>query len=125
MLTPFNEQTGATRVLPGSHQNRCLPPPTQEPMEGEVYCCGSPGSVAIIPNIIWHAAGANGTKEPRIGVACNYQPWWVGRLTMDIYPVKREVWETLPPEAQALTKHQLEWNTDFQGKLTEVSRDKE
>ena len=125
MLTPFSERTGATRALPGSHHYRRLPPPTQEFMEGEVSCCGSAGSVAIIPNTIWHAAGANQTEQPRIGVACNYQPWWVGRLTMDVYPISREVWKTFPPEAQELTKHQLEWNTDFQGKLTEVSPDKE
>ena len=121
MLTPFSERTGATRAIPGSHRYRRLPPATQEVMEGEVFCCGSAGSVAIIPNTIWHAAGANQSQQPRIGVACNYQPWWVGRLTMDVYPVSREVWETLPPAAQQLTKHQLEWNTDFRGDLTEVS----
>ena len=123
MLTPFNERTGATRVFPGSHHHRRLPPPTQDFVEGEVFCCGSPGTVAIIPNTIWHAAGANRTKQPRIGVACNYQPWWIGRLTMDTYPVSREVWETFPPKAQQLTKHQLEWNTDFRGELREVAPD--
>ena len=36
---------------------------------------------------------------------------------MDIFPIDREVWEKLPADAQALTKHQLEWNTDFQGEV--------
>ncbi|MCH2212426.1 MAG: phytanoyl-CoA dioxygenase family protein [Fuerstiella sp.] len=125
MLSEFSEQTGATRAIPGSQRHRRLPPATQESLDGEVFCCGSPGSVAIIPNTMWHAAGANQTEQPRIGVACNYLPWWVGRLTMDMYPVSREVWETFPPEAQRLTKHQLDWNTDFQGDLTEVSSDKD
>lgn len=74
----------------------------------------------IIPNTVWHAAGSNRSKQPRVAVACNYQPWWVGRLTMDIFPINPDVWEQLPPAAQALTKHQLEWNTDFRGKVEQV-----
>ena len=73
----------------------------------------------IVPTTVWHAAGANCSSESRVGLAVNYQPWWVGRLTMDIYPIERAVWEKLPADAQALTKHQLEWNTDFSGELTE------
>lgn len=121
MLTPFTEQTGATRVMPGSHRYRRMPPAQQEPLDGEAHCCGPPGSVVVVPNTLWHAAGANRSPEPRLGVACNYQPWWVGRLTMDIYPIRREVWEKLSPEAQALTRHQLDWNTDFSGELTDDS----
>jgi hypothetical protein len=40
---------------------------------------------------------------------------------MDVYPIDREVWEKMPPEAQTLTRHQLEWNTDFCGELTDTS----
>lgn len=118
-LTEFTEETGATRVVPGSQRFRKLPPAEQGPMEGQVYCEGPPGSVVIVPNTIWHAAGANRSSLARVGLAVNYQPWWIGRLTMDIYPVEREVWEKLPPEARVLTKHQLEWNTDFSGELSE------
>lgn len=112
-LTPFTEETGATRVVPESHKKRQLPPPTKGTLENQVCCTAPPGSVVVVPNTLWHAAGSNTSDEARIGVACNYQPWWVGRLTMDIYPISREVWENLPPDAQALTKHQLDWNTDF------------
>ena len=75
----------------------------------------------MVPNTVWHAAGANRSQQPRIAVACNYQPWWVGRLTMDVYPIRREVWEELPPAAQALTRHQLDWNTEFHGVVNEVT----
>ena len=118
MLTPFREDTGATRVVPGSHRRRRLPPGTQDTIDGQVTACGEPGSVVIVPNTTWHASGINRAEQPRIAVACNYQPWWVGRLTMDVYPIQRDVWETLPPDAQALTKHQLEWNTDFRREPT-------
>ena len=121
MLTPFREETGATRVLPGSQHFRHLPPATQEALDGQVHCSASPGSVLVVPNTVWHAAGTNQTDQPRVAVACNYQPWWVGRLTMDAYPIDREVWEKLPPKAQALTRHQLEWNTEFRGQTHRVS----
>ena len=117
ILTPFREETGATRVLPGSAQMRRLPPATRDPLAGQIVCSGAPGSVLIVPNTTWHAAGANRSDAPRVAVASNYQPWWIGRLTMDIYPIRREIWERLPPDAQALTKHQLDWNMEFRGEL--------
>ena len=49
--------------------------------------------------------------------------WWVGRLTPDNYPIRRSVWETLPPDAKTLTRHQLEWSTDFHGELNEAIDD--
>ena len=116
-LTPFEERTGATRLVPGSQHKRHLPPATRDALENQVHCCAPPGSVLVVPNTVWHAAGSNRSEQSRVGVACNYQPWWVGRLTMDIFPIDREVWEKLPADAQALTKHQLEWNTDFQGEV--------
>ncbi|MBI82355.1 MAG: hypothetical protein CMJ81_04090 [Planctomycetaceae bacterium] len=118
ILTPFTKETGATRAMPGSHKLRHLPPATNDSLAGEVVCCGTPGSVVVMPNTVWHAAGSNVSKKPRIAVAAFYQPWWVGRLTMDMYPVRRDVWKTLSSGAQALTKHQLGWNTDFHGALT-------
>jgi ectoine hydroxylase-related dioxygenase (phytanoyl-CoA dioxygenase family) len=117
ILTPFTERTGATRFVPGSHRVRELPPPTQDDLDEQVFCEAPPGSVAIVPNTLWHAAGNNRSDAPRVGIACNYVPWWLGRLTMDNVPVRRDVWEQLPPEAQAMTKHQLMWHTDFLGEL--------
>lgn len=120
MLTPFREETGATRLVPGSQERRMLPPPVCETLPDQRICTGRPGSVLVLPNTIWHAAGANRSQQPRVAVACNYQPWWVGRLTMDMYPIERDVWERLPAAAQALTRHQLSWDTDFRGVLSDV-----
>lgn len=120
MLTPFREETGATRLVPGSQERRMLPPPVCEALPDQRICTGRPGSVLVLPNTIWHAAGANRSQQPRVAVACNYQPWWVGRLTMDMYPIERDVWERLPAAAQALTRHQLSWDTDFRGVRSDV-----
>ena len=116
-LTPFEERTGATRVVPGSQHHRCMPAATCDDLPGQISCCAPAGSVVVVPNTVWHAAGQNRSEAARVAVACNYQPWWVGRLTMDVLPIDRNVWESLPPEAQSLTKHQLSWNTDFRGEV--------
>lgn len=120
VLTPYSTETGATRLVPGSGSRRHMPPATQNDMEDQVVCEARPGSVIIVPNTLWHAAGSNRSEEARIGVACNYIPWWVGRMTMDNIPVSRDVWEKMPPDAQALTRHQLTWNVDFIGDVREV-----
>ena len=125
MLTPFREETGATRLVPGSQHRRTLPPPLSEALPDQQVCVGQPGSVLVLPNTIWHAAGANRSPQPRVAIACNYQPWWVGRLTMDMYPIERDVWEQLPPDAQALTKHQLSWDTEFRGELSDADTGEE
>ena len=117
MLTTFTKENGATRVLPRSHRNRSVPPPTREPLDGELHVCGPPGSVAIVPNTTWHVASPNTTPEDRIAVACAYVPWWVNRLTPDTYPVTNETYQELPPVVQALTKHQLNWNMDFKNAI--------
>ena len=117
MLTPFTERTGATRVKPHSQHCRKLPSPSQQKLDDQVLCCGEPGSVVVIPNTVWHASSGNQSNEPRVAAACFYQPWWTGRFHKDVYPVRKEIWQTLPPDAQALTKHHLDWNTDYHGDL--------
>ena len=117
ILTPFSPFTGGTRVVMGSEKRRQLPPATRDSLPGELSTEAPPGSVLVVPNTVWHSAGSNQSLSPRIGLACVYQPWWLGRLTMDSYPVRPDVWETLDPPIQALTKHQLTWNTDFRGEL--------
>ncbi len=118
MLTPFSKNNGATRVLPFSHLKRAVPPPTREPLNGELHVCGGAGSIAIIPNITWHAASPNRTKKDRVALACSYVPWWVNRLTLDSYPVTMETYQALPGVVQALTRHQLQWNMDFTNPTT-------
>ena len=119
LLTPFAPETGATRVLPGSHRLRRIPEPTTDDLEGQVTVTAPASSLAIIPDACWHAAGANRSNQDRVAVNCNYAPWWLGRITPDVYPVLPEVYAKLSPEVQALTKHQLSWSTDVRGVLTE------
>ena len=109
ILTPFSKTTGATRVLPGSHRLREMPPATPDDLDGEISLTADPGSVAILPNTIWHAAGTNQSDRERVMVSCAYNPWWIGRLSPDNDPISRQTWERLPPAAKQLTEHQLYW----------------
>ena len=114
ILTPFSRITGATRVLPGSHRSRQMPPATCDKLEGEISLTADPGSVALVPNTLWHAAGANRSEHARIMVSCAFNPWWIGRLSPDNDPISRRTWEQLPPVAQQLTEHQLYWKPSSQ-----------
>jgi len=112
MLTPFRQETGATRLMPGSHRWRKIPPESRDDLEGQQYLTAPAGSVAIIPNTMWHTSSTNQSQQHRLAVAHVFAPWWVGQISRAAVPVKRKIWEQLPPVAQALTRHQLHWNVD-------------
>ena len=109
ILTPFAAETGATRLMPGSHRWRKMPPETCDDLEGQDYLTAPVGSLAIVPNTQWHAAGKNQSDQSRIAVACVFTPWWIGQMSGAAQPIERHVWNELPADVQALTKHQLHW----------------
>jgi hypothetical protein len=66
MLDDFTPDNGATRMLPGSHKWRRLPPPeSHEPLPGEELVLGEAGTVVIMNAHMWHGATANRTAAPR------------------------------------------------------------
>ena len=66
MLDDFTADNGATRMLPGSHRWRKLPPAgSSEPLPGEQLVLGKAGTVAIMNAHMWHGATANRTAAPR------------------------------------------------------------
>ena len=66
MLDDFTPENGATRMIPGSHQWRRLPPPgTYDPQPGEELVLGKAGTVVIMNAHMWHGATANRTGMPR------------------------------------------------------------
>ena len=118
MLTEFSEATGATRAVPKSHKLRRLPPADIQgagiSFDGsagadDTPLVGMPGSVAIIGNTTWHTLGLNTSTMPRVGLQCTLYPWFIDRSGGIQLPVSREVWTTLDPIAQDLTRHMLEW----------------
>jgi ectoine hydroxylase-related dioxygenase (phytanoyl-CoA dioxygenase family) len=66
MLDDFTPDNGATRMLPGSHRWRRLPPSASfESLPGEELVLGTAGTVVIMNAHMWHGATANRTATPR------------------------------------------------------------
>eukprot|EP01051_Picozoa_sp_SAG22_P015941 SAG22_NODE_2162_length_2914_cov_6.358082_3_plen_152_part_00 len=125
MLTDFTRANGCTRAVLGSHRRREVPPPAEgkdwtamehSAADGEKSsgCIGPAGSVAILCNNTWHAAGANVSTSPRVGAAISYIPWYLGRVTMDLVPITPAAYAALQsPVGRGLCKHQLGWDMDI------------
>ncbi len=96
-IDAFTASNGATRVAPGSHLNSgrakdvvCLP------VEMD------PGSVLLIDGRTVHAAGANRTAGPRLGVILEYVASWLRPPDNHTLAVPPETVAQLPTELQEL-----------------------
>jgi ectoine hydroxylase-related dioxygenase (phytanoyl-CoA dioxygenase family) len=73
MLDDFTPANGATRMIPGSHRWRRLPPPDlYDPQPGEELVLGKAGTVVIMNAHMWHGATANRTPVPRRAMHAYY-----------------------------------------------------
>ncbi len=83
-LGRFDDEVGATCVIPGSHRERTRPP--------IVLACDPPESVAVeVPpggcllllGSLWHGTGANRSDETRLTIAAKYsRPWLKPRIDL-------------------------------------------
>ena len=81
MLSDFTEENGGTLVVPGSHRASNNPTggngiDVMSPYPTEQQATGKAGDVLLFDSRTWHAAGANTTDQPRLGLAVRYAPWW-------------------------------------------------
>jgi hypothetical protein len=66
MLDDFTPENGATRMVPGSHLWRRLPPPEMyEAHPEQQLVTGKAGTVAVMNAHMWHGGTANRTGVPR------------------------------------------------------------
>jgi ectoine hydroxylase-related dioxygenase (phytanoyl-CoA dioxygenase family) len=101
MLDDFTPDNGATRMLPGSHKWRRLPPPeSNDSLPGEQLVLGEAGTVVIMNAHMWHGATANRTAAPRRAMHTYYtradkpQQQYQKRL------LREETQQRLSPEAR-------------------------
>lgn len=76
-LSDYNQDNGATRVVPGSHNLGMGEPPKGFSVKHEVQAICPAGSVIIFNGQLWHGGGENRTQEERYALFGHYRvgPW--------------------------------------------------
>jgi len=105
MLTGFTRDNGATLLLPFSHHSRRLPRSGVE-YRNFVAAEGPPGSIVIFNGSIWHAGGANVTKDKhRVGLSTGYFATWMDPAAGGWHLMRRSVRDRMPSEVQKMNRH--------------------
>lgn len=83
VVTPFNEGTGGTRLLPGSHKEPLdlLFSQDQERLSQAIQPTMEPGSVLVFDHAIFHGASDNPSGEWRLGMQVSYHAGWIRPYT--------------------------------------------
>ena len=98
-LTPFSEETGATRVVPGSH----LWPEGRLPADHEIeIAVMEPGSILIWLGSLLHAGGANRSTQKRLGTIISYNLGWLRSAENQSLTYPPNVARDFPPALQDL-----------------------
>ena len=132
MLSPFNEETGGTLVVPGSHRSSANPSgdtkiDRDSPYPTEINATGTAGSVLLFDSRLWHSVATNTSDQPRTAVIARYAPWWLnlsvqkpgtpdhtqivaetGGKPSESPLVQRQVFDILPEAAKQLFRHWVE-----------------
>jgi hypothetical protein len=73
MLDDFTHESGATRVIPGSHHMAPGAPPPERTLPLVVEALGAAGSVLVFDGRTWHGGGANRGNRNRHGIFGHYR----------------------------------------------------
>ena len=84
-LNDITEETGPTRVVPGSQRGTEKPSPSQAsgPIEGQISVYANAGDAVFINSAIWHTGGRNHSDGLRRGIYLYYGYWWLKRYGAD------------------------------------------
>src|SRR5258705_5364563 len=103
-MTDFTEENGATRVIPGSNRfddRLRFTEADTEPAEM------SKGSVLFYTGSIYHAGGANRSKNIRTGINITYNVSWLRQEENQYLSVPLEIARTLPVDLLRLMGYRL------------------
>jgi ectoine hydroxylase-related dioxygenase (phytanoyl-CoA dioxygenase family) len=105
-LTDFTDETGATRVIPGSHlwDDERLPRESDEVVQATM----PRGSCMIYVGSVWHGGGANNSADKwRAGMICGYSLGWLRQEENQYLAVPPDVAKNLPEQVQHLIGYKL------------------
>ncbi|MBW2386399.1 MAG: phytanoyl-CoA dioxygenase family protein [Deltaproteobacteria bacterium] len=83
VVTDFNEHTGGTRLLPGSHREPLdlLWSQDDERLSKAIQPDLKPGSVLLFDHALFHGAADNRSDEQRLGLQVSYHAGWIRPYT--------------------------------------------
>ena len=104
VVTPFNEGTGGTRLLPGSHREPLdlLFSQDSERMSQTIQPDMKPGSVLVFDHALFHGASDNPSDDWRLGLQVSYHAGWVRPYTNWFRSVPIEEVREFPQKLQDL-----------------------
>jgi ectoine hydroxylase-related dioxygenase (phytanoyl-CoA dioxygenase family) len=103
MLDDFTPENGATRMVPGSHRWRRLPPPQMyEAHPEQQLVTGKAGDVVIMNAHMWHGGTANRTVRPRRAMHVYYTRWDKPQQQWQRKWLSKDVQEELSPPARRI-----------------------
>jgi len=92
-LTEFTAENGATRLVPGSQDATEL-----DSNAAIVTAEMEPGSVLVWDGGLFHGAGANRGRRPRLGLNVNYNCAWLRQQENQYLAIPTEIASTLPDD---------------------------
>jgi ectoine hydroxylase-related dioxygenase (phytanoyl-CoA dioxygenase family) len=105
-IDEFSTETGATLVVPRTHQ--MMTPPPDEYLKANAVVVECPaGSMVVFDSTLWHAAGANTSGEDRLAINHQFTRSYIKQQIDYVRALGDEVVLAQPPRTQQL----LGWYT--------------
>ncbi len=104
VITPFNEETGGTRLLPGSHKEPLdlLWSQNSERLSQAIQPSLEPGSVLVFDHALFHGASDNPSGKWRLGLQVSYHAGWIRPYTNWFRSIPIEEVRELPEKLRDL-----------------------
>ena len=114
MLDDFTPENGATRMVPGSHLWRRLPPPEMyEAHPRQELVTGKAGTVVVMNAHMWHGGTANRTGTPRRAMHVYYTRFDKPQQQYQKRWLSAELQERLSPEMRKILALDDELNDEL------------
>ena len=116
-IDDFSTHTGATFVVPGTHQ--MTTPPTGDYLKANAVAVQCPaGSMVVFDSTLWHAAGANTSGHDRLAINHQFTRSYIKQQIDYVRALGDELVLAQPPRTQQL----LGWYTRVVTSLDEYYR---